>query len=277
MVTASARVRLRGRHYTRCGPTAFSRGRGGFTLIEMSIVILVIGVIVGGILVGRDLIHAAELRSVVRQIQQYDTAVMTFKDKYRCLPGDCPAAMDFGLGDASCAMAIPACDQQYQYANAGCNGNGDDTLYNAGGWFHCPEHLNLWYHLRQSALIADKADGRTLNGSGSVTTRASVFGVSAPATRLRNVGIFVGNPIGPDANRYVIGLSYNGAFFEPELYPVEAFHLDTKLDDGRPASGRVRISMGTLLGCGNDASFTTYNVALQSRACSIMKPISGFQ
>ncbi len=61
----------------------------GFTLIELSIVMVIIGLIIGGILVGRDLINSAASRAYISQLQTYNTAVNAFKLKYGCLPGDC--------------------------------------------------------------------------------------------------------------------------------------------------------------------------------------------
>src|ERR1700691_6571160 len=63
-------------------------GRGGFTLIEMSIVLVVIGFVVGGVLVGQDLIRAAYIRAQITQIEKFNTAVNTFYGKYQALPGD---------------------------------------------------------------------------------------------------------------------------------------------------------------------------------------------
>src|SRR3954463_15618522 len=60
----------------------------GFTLIELSIVLVIIGLIVGGILVGQDLIKAAEIRATVGQIEKYNSAVNTFRTKYNGIPGD---------------------------------------------------------------------------------------------------------------------------------------------------------------------------------------------
>ena len=61
----------------------------GFTLIELSIVLVIIGFIVGGILVGKDLINSAATRQQIAQITQFQSAVYTFKGKYDGqIPGD---------------------------------------------------------------------------------------------------------------------------------------------------------------------------------------------
>src|ERR1700753_1576823 len=67
--------------------------RQGFTLIELSIVLVIIGLIVGGILVGQDLIKAAEVRAQISQIEKFNTAVNTFRGKFGALPGDLPPAV----------------------------------------------------------------------------------------------------------------------------------------------------------------------------------------
>jgi hypothetical protein len=58
----------------------------------MSIVLVIIGLLVGGILVGQDLIRAAEARAQITQIEKYNSAVNTFRGKYGYLPGDINAA-----------------------------------------------------------------------------------------------------------------------------------------------------------------------------------------
>src|SRR5690606_8651834 len=60
----------------------------GFTLIELSVVLVIIALIAGGILVGRDLIAAAKLRNQVSQFQEFHMAVNTFRGKYGFLPAD---------------------------------------------------------------------------------------------------------------------------------------------------------------------------------------------
>ena len=64
----------------------------GFTLIELSIVLVIIGLLTGGILVGQSLIASARLQSFVSQMNQLDAAVALFKSNYRYLPGDAGVA-----------------------------------------------------------------------------------------------------------------------------------------------------------------------------------------
>lgn len=90
----------------------------GFTLIELSIVLVIIGLIVGGILAGRELIAQAQVRKDIALIQSIITAVHTFKLKYNQLPGDMtdPQAVfnvpyaGYGNGDGSVGTLEPVTD-----------------------------------------------------------------------------------------------------------------------------------------------------------------------
>src|SRR4051812_21206607 len=77
----------------------------GFTLIELSIVLVIIGLIVGGVLVGQDLIKAAQIRSTVGQIEKYNSAVNTFRTKYNGMPGDLQGAANYGLAATAANVA----------------------------------------------------------------------------------------------------------------------------------------------------------------------------
>jgi type II secretory pathway pseudopilin PulG len=70
----------------------------GFTLIELSIILVIIGLLVGGVFVGQALIELARIRSTVAQLEQYETALTTFKLKYNGLPGDLPNPSQFWAG-----------------------------------------------------------------------------------------------------------------------------------------------------------------------------------
>lgn len=69
----------------------------GFTLIELSIVLVIIGLVIGGVLVGQDLIKSSGNRAFISQLETYNSVVNTFKNKYNCLPGDCVSAAAFGF------------------------------------------------------------------------------------------------------------------------------------------------------------------------------------
>src|SRR5665213_102158 len=111
-------------------------GRAGFTLVELSIVLVIIGLIVGGVLVGRDLINAAAMRSQISQIEKYNTAVNTFRGKYGGLPGDLNAASaaQFGFMARSGATGLGNGDgiiQGYSLPSGGPVGSyqGGETLF----------------------------------------------------------------------------------------------------------------------------------------------------
>src|ERR1700685_4029667 len=101
-------------------------GRGGFTLIEMSIVLVVIGLVVGGVLVGQDLIRAAYIRAQISQIEKFNTAVNTFYGKYQALPGDMNATTAVNFGFASRGQYAGEGDGNGLLESNCCNASGDN-------------------------------------------------------------------------------------------------------------------------------------------------------
>lgn len=101
----------------------------GFSLVELSIVLVILGLLTGGILAGQSLIRAAELRSVITTTDRYQAAVYSFRDKYFALPGDMRNATSFwgdqATGPSACA------DAGITDGTPGtCNGNGDGLIIN---------------------------------------------------------------------------------------------------------------------------------------------------
>ena len=151
--------------------------RHAFSLVELSIVLVILGLLVGGILAGQSLIRAAELRSITSQYAQYIAAVGAFRDKYFALPGDFTKATDFwtaaDVDPATCRTAVGT-------GTATCNGNGNGVI--ASFTLGVDEHFRAWQHLANAGLIEGTYSGVT--GAAHVSEDANP-GVNVPAGRLR--------------------------------------------------------------------------------------------
>ena len=216
--------------------------RDGFTLIELSIVLVIIGLIVGGVLVGQDLIRAAEIRATVGQVEKYNAAVNTFRTKYNGIPGDLIASQATAFG--ICASAVCT-----GVAGAG-DGNGIIADNVAGtGTLGVGEPLLFWYELSQASLIdGSLGTGMATAAAGPVAavalTSSNVNTYFPPAKMGRGNTWFVGNN-GAGQNFYLLsGLSamtVGGVYtFTNNTTPIEAYNIDVKLDDGAPTTGIVQ-------------------------------------
>ena len=109
----------------------------GFSLVELSIVLVILGLLTGGILTGQTLIRAAELRSVNADVQRFQAATRTFQSKYFAFAGDMRNATDFwgaadgndGLGDDCYAIDSTILADAAQT----CNGDGNGEIAAGGG------------------------------------------------------------------------------------------------------------------------------------------------
>lgn len=217
--------------------------RSAFSLVELSIVLVILGLLTGGILAGQSLIRAAELRSVSTEYQRYVTATQTFRDKYLALPGDMPNATRFwGDDNSACADAgIP------NGTPGTCNGNGDGMIHGALAVSASGETFQLWKQLALAGLIEGNYTGISGTGSGY----DAVLGTNVPVSKLSNAGwslqyVDTGNTLvnytlpSHYGNVFIFGTEYpNWETGSPALRPEEAWNIDTKLDDGLPASGRI--------------------------------------
>jgi hypothetical protein len=103
------------------------------------------------VLVGRDLIKAAQIRKVTTEIEKYRTAVWTFRDKFAALPGDMPNATNFWGTAPDCTFAAGAGAGSY---SGTCNGDGNGSIINtSSGGVNGIEYMKFWQHLSLAGLI----------------------------------------------------------------------------------------------------------------------------
>ncbi len=216
----------------------------GFTLLELSISLVIIGLLVGGIMLGKQLIQQARLRGTIAEIDQYLKAAKLFQDQYMALPGDMKNATSiWGAADAdpeTCKYTIGTGTQT-------CNGDGDGRITwqvaHSDTWY---EQFRFWQHLSNAHLIQGQFSGVTLGGAAG--TQVYSLGVNAPASSVKGGVYFAQNLSLAEAqalsaqffvvnygNYLRLATESSGAV----LTPAEAYQIDEKMDDGLPFSGKV--------------------------------------
>lgn len=96
-----------------------ARRQGGFTLVEIAIVLMIIGLLIGGILRGQELIQSARVRNLIDQKSAIQTAYVGFLDRYRMLPGDLTVAQAAVVGNGAVASTAGAGDGQIAWGSEG--------------------------------------------------------------------------------------------------------------------------------------------------------------
>lgn len=237
----------------------------GFTLIELSIVLVIIGLIVGGVLVGRDLISAAAVRAQISQIEKYQQAVNTFRGKYGYLPGDIkdPEATQFGFLARDVGKGQGDGDALLLGSIGGVNFKGSYIVNGETGVF--------WRDLSRAGLV---------DGSFSTATMVGAYSMPAvqvplylpPAKMGSNNFVYVYSPgscCAWNTTAYVnyFGISQvtgtNGAsdpLTSMGLTVQQAYNIDKKLDDGLPQRGNVTATYVTA----NNAGWTATNAGSAS-------------
>ena len=244
------------------------KSQAGFTLVELAIVMIIIGLLIGGVLKGQELIGNAQVTATVAQVKGIEAATSTFKDTYAAIPGD---ILNPGARLPSCAGTC---------AVAAPNGNG--RLETAPGAAPGPEAIGYFPQLSAAGLMTGIVPGGA----------ATAFGTNFPAAKISGNGIIIGSiqtitagltdAIGTDgssAGLYlaVVNQVLAGGNGNVGLKPTEALRIDTKLDDGVPGGGSVLGFGGANCGTANTAGGApgTYATATNNATCGLYIRIQG--
>ncbi len=276
----------------------------GFTLVELAIVMTIIGLLIGGILKGQELLDNARVTSTIAQAKSYDAAVTGFRDIYGALPGD--------MADGQ--NRVPGCNAACNAAPAAANGGADDGKIGLTNWFSGfpnqsititpaaaqtaieSETTLFWIMLQKANLITG------VNGEALENTTTAEWNVTHPAAKVgggwlagygnaRSLpGQMSSYTSGP--NGLVLALT---SYISTSLYdmpagsyvmsPSRTAQIDRKMDDGSPATGTVQAyGVGGTNGSGSTPPTgcfvtanmrATYSEANSKKDCGLIIRIQG--
>ena len=178
----------------------------GFTLVEIAIVLVIIGLLLGGILKGQEMITQAKIKNVIGDFSGIAAAYHGYQDRYRAIPGDDPNA-----------------GTRWSGATAG-SGNGIVAgTYNSGT---ATDESRLWWdHLRRAGFVS---------GTGTTSPFNATSGI---------IGVQTGD--GAATPGVALGSFFSTIICSTNLPDKIAIAVDNQMDDGDARTGNVRAQLQT--------------------------------
>ncbi len=206
----------------------------GFTLVELAIVMIIIGLLIGGILKGQELINNARVTSAVSQLKGIEAAINTFRDKYSAIPGDirnptdrlpnCTSTICVKVGDGDSLIEVTA------------------TADDVGGGVADDEGGRAFLHLAAAGIlsgsnvdptIATYAVGQALPDFNIGGQIAIGYNNTSPTGLVDATSVLTGHYL-------AVGVVGGNAMGTETIAASQAGNIDRKLDDGLPNAGSVR-------------------------------------
>lgn len=193
--------------------------QSGFTLVEIAIVLVIIGLLLGGVLKGQELINSAKVKNFINDFRTTSTFVYAYQDRFRALPGD-----DLGVVNHLAGTAVLATTPAGTVGNARINGFWNSLTAT-------DESYLFWQHVR----LANLATG---------TTVIPGTPAAGDAYNYRNAD---GGRVGITGDQVIAGWTANFFVCSSGIQGRFARQIDTTIDDGDTATGTVRV-LGTAAG-----------------------------
>lgn len=211
--------------------------QSGFTLVEIAIVLVIIGLLLGGILKGQELINSAKVKNLANDFRTIPTYVYAYQDKFKALPGD-DAAVATHLGASGTA------------GTGGTLGNGViEGAWNVAETGTVESNI-FWQHVR----LANLAAGPTTPAAGFAPTNS--------------VGGRLGLSSATAAQVQISGMTGTYQICSSGILGKFAKQLDIQMDDGVTNTGSLRaVADGSALGTAGDASIDSTEEANPYTVC----------
>jgi prepilin-type N-terminal cleavage/methylation domain-containing protein len=185
--------------------------QSGFTLVEIAIVLVIIGLLLGGILKGQELINSARVKNLANDFRTIPTYIYAYQDKFKALPGD-DNAVAAHLGATATQATTPATAQ----GNGVINGNWNTAT-------NTDESFLFWQHVR----LANLASGPTSVGDATYIPKNAMGG---------DIGISSAS----GAQVQVAGMTGTYQICSKGILGSFVVQLDVQMDDGQPCTGSMR-------------------------------------
>lgn len=236
----------------------------GFSLIELSIVLIITGLIVASVSAGQSLVEQSRIRSMFSDLDKFNAAFLTFKLKYDTFPGDLSNAYDYWGAN---------CDSTPSY----CNGNGNKKIEFTSSKLD-NEVVRAWQHVTLAGMLPGSYPGT------STTAGQVEVGVNAPESDYHDAGYAVAYIPSSGATSYYsteptsihyfyVGKEHPTSLpFVPFISPRKLSLIDQKYDNGIPGSGRIigkegsGYVQGTSCTQGTDPNIT-YRTTVDTESC----------